>query len=113
MVQARSRDEFIQQASLSQQLSSLFKEFQDYAGADQELSIKISRLKMFIKHGYLDGKDPNVILLMDLLDAERKAAFASSDKVNEITKMGLMMPKTLTQYEGAEDIEDIEEIKDE
>jgi len=31
--------------------------------------------------------------MLDLLDVQRKAAFATSEKTNEITKMGLQMPK--------------------
>ena len=43
--------------------------------------------------GILDLEDPAMKLMMDLLNVKRQALFATSEKVNEITKMGLQMPK--------------------
>jgi len=46
-------------------------------------------------------------MFMALLDAERKVKFATSDTVHEITKMGLMMPKSREEF-GKEDKDDSE-----
>jgi len=99
---SRSKYEFHQEASLSQQLSNQIVEFRKLAGCDTETSLAIANLEVFIKHGYLNGADPGVKLLMALLDAQRMARFATSETVHEITKMGLMMPKTREEF-GKED----------
>jgi hypothetical protein len=104
----RSKYEFHQEASLSQQLSNQIVEFRKLAGCDTDLSVAIACLEVFIKHGMLDGKDPGVKLLMNLLDAQRMAKFATSETVHEITKMGLMMPKSREEF-GKEDEDDSEE----
>ena len=104
MSQSRSKYEFRQEASLSQQLSNQDEDFRGLAGCDEEISQSIAALKVFGKHGILDMNDLGVKLLMDILDARRKATFATSEKVNEITKMGLMMPKSKSE----EDLDDEE-----
>jgi hypothetical protein len=93
--QTKSKYEFYQEASLSQQLSNQDEDFRDLAGCDLEISRSIAVLKVLGKRGVLDMNDSGVKLLMDLLDAQRKARFATSDTVHEITKMGLMMPKSV------------------
>ena len=93
MVQNKSKYEFREQSTLSQQLSSVYPEFAEYAGADPHISTTIAHLKVFIKFGYLDGEDPGVKLLLALLNERRKALFATSERVNEITKMGMQMPR--------------------
>jgi len=55
------------------------------------------------QHGILDLKDPSIMLLMDILNVTRKALFATSEKTNEITKMGLQMPKSEDVYFGDSD----------
>ena len=92
MVQNKNKYEFREQATLSQQLSSQYPEFAELAGSDPEISRSIALFRVFIKHGMMDGKDPTIMLLMDILNAKRKAAFATSERVNEITKMGMQMP---------------------
>ena len=103
MTQTRGRNEFIQQASLSQQLAHLHKEYAEYAGSDPELSKTIAIFKTFIHFGYIDGEAPAIKLIMFLLNEQRKAAFATSERVNEITKMGLQMPKSTDSFEAIED----------
>lgn len=49
-------------------------------------------------------KDPQLLLWMDLLNARRQALFATSEKVNEISKMGMQMPKKEEVY-GEDDEE--------
>jgi hypothetical protein len=100
--QSTSREEFIQQASLSQQLSHKHPEFQDYSGSDAKVSLTIAALKSFAHFGYIDVETPGLKLIMFLLNEQRKAIFATSEKVNEITKMGLMMPKSTDAFEATE-----------
>ena len=92
MPQKTSKYEFREQATLSQQLSSLIPDFEDLAGVDPQTSTSIQNIKIFIREGLLDGNDKGVKLLLAILNGRRMALFATSDRVNEITKMGLMMP---------------------
>lgn len=99
----RSKYEFRQEASLSQQLSNLEPDFRRFSGCDTRTSLKIARLEIFIKYGMLNAGDPRVKMFMELLDAERKVKFATSETVHEITKMGLMMPKSENIVFGSEE----------
>lgn len=94
----RTKYEFFKEASLSQQLANKikFNEEKIYpflAGADPETSLKIGRLKVLWKHGLLHISQKKYDLIMDLLNMERMSRFATSEKVNEISKMGMQMPK--------------------
>lgn len=89
-----SKYEFREQSTLSQQLASVYPEFAEYAGADPQVSTSIANLNVFIKFGYLDGDDPGVKLLLAILNERRKALFATSERVNEISKMGMQMART-------------------
>ena len=106
MVQNKSKYEFREQATLSQQLSSLIPDFEDLAGVDPDTSTAIQNIKIFIRGGYLDGESQGVKLLLDILNGRRMALFATSDRVNEITKMGLMMPMVRDVVELEDDDED-------
>ena len=92
-MQSRSKNEFIQEASLSQQLASRYPEFAEYAGSDPQVSTAIANLNVFIKLGVLDGESQGIKLVLAILNERRKALFATSERVNEITKMGLQMPR--------------------
>ena len=93
MSQSRSKEWFRQGASLSQKLGAKNEEFADYAGADPRVSLKLARLRILGQHGLIDMEDPEIKLMWDLLNEDRKALFATSETTNEISKMGLMMPK--------------------
>ena len=93
IMQSRSKNEFIQEASLSQQLASMHPEFAEYAGSDPQTSTAIANLNVFIKLGILDGESQGIKLVLAILNERRKALFATSERVNEITKMGLQMPR--------------------
>ena len=93
-----SNFEFRQQASLSQQLSKSDEIFQKLSGSDPELSKSIGVLLVLCEKKVLDENDPNVVLLLALLDVQRKAEWATSEKTNEISKMGLMLPKSDALY---------------
>ena len=106
MPQSRGKYEFYQEASLSQKMAYkvLYNEKQIYpllAGADPETSLKIGRLIVLRKHGYLKAiPEPIYNLIMDLLNMERMARFSTSEKVNEISKMGMQMPKEEGAFHG-------------
>jgi hypothetical protein len=87
----RSKDEFYKDASLSQQLAARFKEYEEYAGSDPQISETIAILNAFIKLKIISKKSKGVIILKTILNERRKAAFATSEHTNEITKMGLQM----------------------
>ena len=103
IMQSRNKNEFIQQAMLSQQLSAEMSEYADYAGSDTRVSLKLARLRILGKHGLIDMKDPEIELMWDLLNEDRKAIFATSEKTNEITKMGMQLPRSANEYDGSEE----------
>jgi hypothetical protein len=92
-----------QQASLSQKVGFNDKIFQKLAGSDKDLSDSIGVLLVLCEKGILDKDDPNIKLMLALLDVQRKAAFATSEKTNEITKLGLMLPKKDEDEDWSED----------
>jgi len=77
-------------------------EYSQYAGTDPKTSITLSRLRILAKHGIIDLNDSGIKLVVDLLNEKRKAMFATSEKVNEITKMGLQMPKAEDEFYGSD-----------
>ena len=93
MPQSRSKYEFWKEASLSQKLAHRDPIYQKLAGSDPETSESIGFLLKLGELGYIDLKEEGWVLTMGLLDVKRKAKFATSEKVNEITKMGMQMPK--------------------
>ena len=82
-----------QQASLSQKVSFNDAIFRKLAGADPEISDSIGVLSVLCEKGILNEDDPAIQLMLSLLDVKRKSRFATSDKTNEITKLGFMLPK--------------------
>lgn len=93
MTQGRSKYEFWKESSLSQKLAHKLPIYQRLAGSDPETSMSIGFFEILGEHGLIDLEKPNMKLMMDLLNVKRQALFATSEKVNEITKMGLQMPK--------------------
>lgn len=85
--------QFFQEASLSQKLAHKDPIYKHLAGSDREISKSIGFLLVMGEHGLIDLNDPSMKLMFAFLDVQRKAAFATSDKTNEITKMGLQMPR--------------------
>jgi len=100
MPQSKSKYQFFQEASLSQKLAFNDKEYSHYAGADPKTSLKIMFFEILGKHKKIDLEKGDMPLFMDLLHGRRKVLFATSEKVNEITKMGLQMPKAEYEYFG-------------
>jgi hypothetical protein len=86
----RSSDfEFRQQASLSQRVGYTIPSIQKLAGSDPEISDSIAVLNV-LKKAKVIGDEIDFVL--DILDALRLSHFATSDKTNEISKMGFMLP---------------------
>ena len=103
MPQSRSKYEFFQEASLSQKLAHRHPEYSEYAGSDPKISITLATFAILSKHKIIDMNEPMWKLVKDLLNEHRKAIFATSEKVNEITKMGLQMPKAEDEFHGTGD----------
>lgn len=99
MVQTKSKYYIYQQASLSQKVGFDDPIFQKLAGSDQELSNTIGLMLILCKEKILDANDPSIKLMLALLDVQRKARFATSEKTNEITKLGFMLPKGSTEID--------------
>lgn len=96
---SKSKYEFFQQASLSQKLAFQTPEYSEYAGSNQDISLSIALLNVLHKHKMIDLKDPNWAFVKSLLNEQRKALFATSEKVNEISKMGFQMPKGASEID--------------
>ena len=100
MPQNRTKYQYFQEASLSQKLAYKDQEekklatYSRLAGSNPELSKSIGILLVFCEQDLLNIDDPSVQLMLALLDVQRKAEFATSSNTNEITKMGLQMPKS-------------------
>jgi hypothetical protein len=90
-----------QQASLSQKASFKNPILQKLSGSDQELSDSIGILWYLGETGLMDKKDTEFIL--GLLDVLRLSHFATSEKTNEISKLGFMMPKQDEDEDWSED----------
>ena len=97
---SKSKYQFYQEASLSQKLADKLPLYQQLAGTDKDISDSIAVLS------YLYDPDPKkrerreklrvenpIQWMIGLLDVLRMSAFATSEKTNEITKMGMQMPK--------------------
>lgn len=105
MPQSRSKYEFRQQASLAQKLAHKHPEYAEYAGADQKISISIAALNVAAAFDLIDSKDSGFLFVKAMLNELRKAILATSDKMNEITKMGLQMPKGASEIDLSEESE--------
>jgi len=105
MPQNRSKYEFWKESSLSQKLAYKIPIYQKLAGSDPETSMSIGFFAVLGEAGLIDLEEPGMELMMDLLNVKRQALFATSEKVNEITKMGLQMPKAediISNFDEAE-----------
>ena len=99
-----------QQASLSQKVSFKSPILQKLSGSDKELSDSIGVLWYLGETGVMDKKNTEFIL--GLLDVLRLSHFATSEKTNEISKLGFMIPKQDDDEDWKEE-EKEEEKKDE
>ena len=93
MSHSRSKYEFREQASLSQQASDKEARLKKYVGADRAISDKLADIDTLVEMGYMSEKDPRIKYMKRQLDNRRLARLATSDRLNEITKLGFMLPK--------------------
>jgi len=103
MPQPRSKFQFYQESMMAQRVADKYPEFVGYAGADSKTSLKIMFFETLGKHDKIDLKKGDMPLFMDLLHGRRKVLFATSEKVNEITKMGFMLPKGTKEVDFNDD----------
>lgn len=90
---SQSKYQFWQEASLSQKLADKIPLYQKLAGSDPETSEAIAVIETLGELGYVDLESPEFKLILGLLNAKRMALFATSPHTNEISKMGMQMPK--------------------
>jgi len=93
MSHSRSKDNFREQASLSQQASDKEARLKKYVGADQAISDKLADIDTLVEEGLIAEKDPRIKYMKRQLDNRRLARLATSELLNEITKLGFMLPK--------------------
>jgi len=97
MPKRQSDFEFRQQASLSQRVSFEIKILRILAGSDPQISDSIAVLT-YIEETKEEEKGINWVI--GLLNVLRLSRFATSDKTNEISKMGFMLPVKESIYDG-------------
>lgn len=93
MTQSKSKFQFWQESSLSQKLADKIPIYQKLAGSDPETSEAIAVLETLGALEYINLEEPGFELVLALLNAKRQALFATSPHTNEISKMGMQMPK--------------------
>jgi hypothetical protein len=91
MSQSRNKYDAWREASLAQKVADKYPDFVELSGSDYAISKKIQRLKSYVKLGY--AKQEEVEPLLIILNGDRMAAYATNQKSNDITKLGLMLPK--------------------
>lgn len=90
----QSRYEFWKEASLAQKLADQYEEYTKLAGSDKELSDSIAVLTYLNNPKNMKLLETNSIgWLLGLLDILRMSAFATSEKTDILTKLGLQLPK--------------------
>jgi hypothetical protein len=103
MSQAQSKYYTYQQASLSQKVSHNLKILRKLSGTDREISDSIAVITYLVESGAMDEGDAKFVL--GLLDVLRLSHLATSEKINEITKLGFMLPRAdvvIDTFDGVE-----------
>lgn len=100
----RSDFEVRQGALLAQILADSRSDYVELAGSDPKISRNIQRLKNAIKLGYITDEEEKRLAeeMLIFLDGDRMAAFATSDNLNDITKLGLQLPKKTREVKASE-----------
>lgn len=89
---SESKHYIFQQASLSQKISFNIPILRNLSGTDTELSDSIAIITYLGEKGLIDKAD--TVFILGLLDVLRLSHFATSERINEITKLGFMLPKS-------------------
>lgn len=90
-----------QQASLSQKVSYATPLLRRLAGTDREISDSIAIISHLGDSGLMHKEDAEFAI--GFLDVLRLSALATSEKINEITKLGFMFPKKDEDEDWSED----------
>ena len=99
----KDKEFFRQGANLGQQLGDQVKlgktkVYPQLAGSDPATSEAIGFFLVCGEFGFLDLEDDGMRFFMAQLNIKRQALFATSEKVNEITKMGMQLPRSDAVY---------------
>ena len=97
MVRSRTRYDGYQEASLSQKASFRHKKLRKYVGTDPDLSLKLATLNVLGEQSIIDLKTPIIKLAMSLLDEWRIVKMVTSERFNEISKLGFLLPKDVEE----------------
>lgn len=99
--------DFFERISLAQEISNNDPNIQDYAGCDTELSIKLAQINVLIDHELLEETE-DILLIKDILKEKIKAVMASSDKMDNFSKLGFRTPRSLGGVSLRDTSEDIQ-----
>lgn len=91
MSENRSKYETYQFVALGSRLGQRIPIYQRLAGSDPETSLQIALINVMIDNKMMEDT-PEIQLVLAVLNAKRQALFATSDKVNEISKMSMQLP---------------------
>lgn len=79
---------------LGQQISAKDPNFVDYAGCDTELSLKLSRINILEQYGFFQAIPESILaFIKDLIKEQIKAIMASSEKMDNLSKLSFRNPK--------------------
>lgn len=96
MTRYRTRDGY-QEASLSQKASYRNVKLRKYVGTDPDISKKLAKLNVLMAFGIINKKDPLITLAYAILDEQRIAEMVTSERFNEISKLGFLLPKDVEE----------------
>ena len=100
---SKSNYEVYNYATLGQQASKNDPRFKKLVGTDRKISNALAFYLLLEKLGIIDLKSPEFEFLYESLDMQRIAAFATSEKTNEVTKLSFLLPKGVMVYDGQHD----------
>jgi len=102
----KPKNEFYQDAMMAQRVADKYPQFVDYVGTDPQTSLKIMFFETLGKHKKIDLDKGDMPLFMDLLHGRRQVLLATSERTNEITKLGFMLPKSTKEVDFVDDDEE-------
>lgn len=83
--------DFFEKVNLAQKIAFEKKEMELYAGSDVEIARILGLLTALEKEGFVE--EGEFKLIKTILQEQNKATFASSEKTDIYTKLGLMKPQ--------------------
>jgi len=101
MPRTRSKYEIYHESMMSQRVSDENPILKKLSGTDREISDSIAIFTYLGEKGLVAKEDLSFIL--GLLDVLRLSHLATSEKTNEITKLGFMLPKGTNVVDFSDD----------